>query len=63
LLDILPSLVGKMTVFRATIGEADFTMIAISEEKVIDYDTTARSRPSLAKMTVFAQPLAKQILP
>jgi hypothetical protein len=42
LLDILPSLVGKDDGFRATIGEADFTMIAISEEKVIDYDTTAR---------------------
>jgi hypothetical protein len=42
LLDILPSLVGKDDGFRATVGEADFTMIAISEEKVIDYDTTAR---------------------
>lgn len=42
MLDILPSLVGKDDGFRATIGEADFTMIAISEEKVIDYDTTAR---------------------
>jgi hypothetical protein len=34
--------VGKDDGFRATITEADFTMIAISEEKVIDYDTTAR---------------------